>query len=189
MPAFTPNRNLYLPGGGSLSIGGADEVADIDKINQNFQELDTWSGEVDTKIGELDQNAYFVGTDAERLGLLPPKLRDGIRFKCTDTLVEWDRYKGSWRKLSGSASIPSAAWSFTSGSLAGRTATFTIPYAVDAKESVMISQGSGGTGFSFSAMTAVGRNETNTVVSVRLMQIGSLTTQSFVIYWQIISIG
>ena len=40
MPAFTANLNLYLPGGGSLGIGGADEAADIDKLNQNFQAID-----------------------------------------------------------------------------------------------------------------------------------------------------
>ena len=32
MPSFTPNLSLYLPGGGSLSIGGSDEVADIDTL-------------------------------------------------------------------------------------------------------------------------------------------------------------
>ena len=40
MPAFTARTGMYLPGGGSLGIGGDDEVADIDRINQNMQKLD-----------------------------------------------------------------------------------------------------------------------------------------------------
>lgn len=40
MGAITSRVGLYLPGGGSQSIGGADEPADVDKLNQNFQTLD-----------------------------------------------------------------------------------------------------------------------------------------------------
>lgn len=44
MPAFTARVNFYLPGGGSLNIGGDDEVADIDRINQNLQKIDEFLG-------------------------------------------------------------------------------------------------------------------------------------------------
>lgn len=44
MPTYTSKLALYLPGGGSSSIGGADETADIDKLNQNFQAIDTATG-------------------------------------------------------------------------------------------------------------------------------------------------
>lgn len=40
MTDFTPILNLYLAGGGSESVHGADEAADIDKINDNFLEID-----------------------------------------------------------------------------------------------------------------------------------------------------
>lgn len=50
MSAFTTNLNLELPGGGSLGIGGDDEAADVDKLNQNFQKIDTWSGTVDDAV-------------------------------------------------------------------------------------------------------------------------------------------
>lgn len=63
MPAFTPNRNFYLPGGGSLGIGGADEAADIDKINQNFQGLDTWTGEIDDKTIVATNSEIDAGTN------------------------------------------------------------------------------------------------------------------------------
>ena len=43
MTAFTEVLNLYLPGGGSLGIGGDDEVADIDRLNQNFQKIDAFA--------------------------------------------------------------------------------------------------------------------------------------------------
>ena len=37
----TTNRlGMYLPGGGSSSIGGADEPLDVDKLNENIQKLD-----------------------------------------------------------------------------------------------------------------------------------------------------
>lgn len=44
MPAFTARTGMYLPGGGSQSIGGEDEVADVDRINLNMQKLDTLVG-------------------------------------------------------------------------------------------------------------------------------------------------
>lgn len=40
MPNYTSKLDLYLPGGGSSSIGGADETADIDKLNLNFEAID-----------------------------------------------------------------------------------------------------------------------------------------------------
>lgn len=48
MPALTPRMSLYLPGGGSLSIGGADETADIDRLNENFQKIDAVLGSPET---------------------------------------------------------------------------------------------------------------------------------------------
>ncbi len=44
MPTYTSKLNLYRPGGGSQSIGGVDEVADIDKLNGNFTLLDAAFG-------------------------------------------------------------------------------------------------------------------------------------------------
>jgi hypothetical protein len=44
MTDFTPILNLYLAGGGSESVHGADEAADIDKINDNFLILDAAVG-------------------------------------------------------------------------------------------------------------------------------------------------
>lgn len=67
MPAFTANLNLYLPGGGSLGIGGDDEEADIDKLNQNFQAIDAWSQTVDDKIVLATAAEAVTGTDPSKL--------------------------------------------------------------------------------------------------------------------------
>lgn len=44
MGTQTTRVKLYMPGGGSSSIGGADETADVDKLNQNSQLLDNVIG-------------------------------------------------------------------------------------------------------------------------------------------------
>lgn len=67
MPAFTENLNLYLPGGGSLGIGGADENADIDKLNQNFQKIDDWSEEVDGRTVIATNEDIDAGTSTTKL--------------------------------------------------------------------------------------------------------------------------
>lgn len=43
MPASTPFLGLYKPGGGSTGVITPDEVADIDRLNQNFDLIDTWA--------------------------------------------------------------------------------------------------------------------------------------------------
>lgn len=50
----TPNLNLYLPGGGSTGLTTPDEVADIDRLNQNFREIDTFAGTTNTKLSNLE---------------------------------------------------------------------------------------------------------------------------------------
>lgn len=65
MPAYTPFLNMYLPGGGTLGIGGDDEVADIDKINQNFQALDTFAsswGQAANRNHQFYGSAAAIGT-------------------------------------------------------------------------------------------------------------------------------
>lgn len=66
MGANTPNRNLYLPGGGSSGTIVPDETADIDRINENFTILDTWSGEVDTKMTPATNAEVNAGTIATK---------------------------------------------------------------------------------------------------------------------------
>lgn len=88
MPAFTPHLNLYLPGGGSLGIGGDDEVADIDKVNQDFQKIDTWAEEVDEKIGDENFSKPFYGPALGRVSV--------SGMKVGDTYQESDGDRKSW---------------------------------------------------------------------------------------------
>lgn len=53
MGASTPNIALYLPGGGSTGSYGADETADIDKINQNMVKIDTAIGLLQASIAGI----------------------------------------------------------------------------------------------------------------------------------------
>ena len=74
-------------------------------------------------------------------------------------------------------------------SVAGRTASFNIPYILTANESVLVSQETGGSGFTNTAMIGIARNPTNTTITVRLTQLMSLTTQAFTVLWRIVPTG
>lgn len=81
MPAFTPNLNMYLAGGGSLGIGGADEQADIDKLNQNFQKIDEFAANT---VTSLNKAFRYRGILADR-GTIVPSPVEGDEFRATDT--------------------------------------------------------------------------------------------------------
>lgn len=53
MPAFTPNLNLYKPGGGSTGLITPDEVVDVDRFNQNFDLLDAFAGSTSASLSDL----------------------------------------------------------------------------------------------------------------------------------------
>lgn len=50
MPAFTTHLNLYKPGGGSSGLITPDEVVDVDRLNQNMDDIDTWAEGVDDEL-------------------------------------------------------------------------------------------------------------------------------------------
>lgn len=60
MPSFTPNLNLYLPGGGSSGTITPDEVVDIDRLNQNAQLLDGFAGSTETRLDTLEKERSLV---------------------------------------------------------------------------------------------------------------------------------
>lgn len=82
MPAFTARLNFYLPGGGSLNIGGDDEVADIDRINQSLQKIDEFIGVPDAtafpsdpfpgQTVRVDGDVFFWNDSEGKWGLLTP---------------------------------------------------------------------------------------------------------------------
>ena len=96
MPAYTAHLNMYLPGGGSLGIGGDDEPADIDKVNQNFQKIDDWAEDSDVRFGTLEtfrtaqisRNQQFTGLTADMASV--------SGMKTGDTYRETDLLKRVW---------------------------------------------------------------------------------------------
>ena len=82
MPSFTPNLNLYLPGGGSESIGGSDEAADIDKLNKNFQKIDEVYGPVIEDTGWVNIASGFEPgfTTGGVPGTLQYRIKGGVVY-------------------------------------------------------------------------------------------------------------
>jgi len=90
MPSFTNRLDLYLPGGGSLDIGGADEVADVDKLNQNFQKIDAFADSIGTTA---TRNQSYYGPAANRTGLTG--LKKGDSYQESDGDRRFWQYDGS----------------------------------------------------------------------------------------------
>lgn len=86
MGAQTEVLKLYMPGGGSLSLGGADEVLDIDKLNQNSQKIDAFAKGWGVPA---ERNQQFYGL-AAGLSVL-------TGMKRGDTYQESDGDKRLWR--------------------------------------------------------------------------------------------
>lgn len=84
MPAFTARMNMYLPGGGTLGIGGDDEVADIDRINQGLQKIDASIGIPSFPVASLPENPFQ--------GQI-------IEIEDTGAVVYWDDGSGQWKQL------------------------------------------------------------------------------------------
>lgn len=44
----------------------------------------------------IEQQGYYIGTNAQRLALTAPKLRNGITWFATDTNIVWERRSSAW---------------------------------------------------------------------------------------------
>lgn len=86
MSAQTEVLKLYMPGGGSLGLGGTDEVIDVDKLNQNSQKIDAFAKGWGVPA---ERNQQFYGLAAGR-GVL-------TGMKRGDTYQESDGDKRLWR--------------------------------------------------------------------------------------------
>lgn len=85
MPAFTPFLNLYKPGGGSTGTITPDEVADIDRLNANFDLIDDFA---ESWGNASDRNQGFVGLAANRGSVTGMKRGDTYQ----ETDGDFDRY-------------------------------------------------------------------------------------------------
>lgn len=94
MTGYTPNHNFYLPGGGSTGANGADEVVDIDRINENFKKIDQLLAVSDTGWVDLPMaSGYEAFSPSEK----PAVRRIGSRVQ----------FKGLFKATSGN--LPTAS--------------------------------------------------------------------------------
>lgn len=99
---------------------------------------------------------------------------------------------GGWRRHSGREADSARAWDTSAGTgvtaLAGRSVTFVLPTILEPSETLSVTMDPviSVSGFDFIGSTSLIRNPTNTLVTVRLMQIMSVATQSLGVVWQIV---
>lgn len=94
MPAFTPFLNLYKPGGGSTGLITPDEVVDVDRLNQDFDIIDTFAA----GWGQAaNRNHQFYGPAAALGAVAGMKLGD--EYQETDGDKRVFRYDGATWKL------------------------------------------------------------------------------------------
>lgn len=128
----------------------------------------------------------------------PSSLRTGSNFKSTYWRMWFDTdtnkmmvgdKSGGWRLFTGSATAATKAWDTTQAvtgmAMAGRTEGLTIPTVLEAHEELILTARSIGSGYGFVSLTGITRNPTNTIATVRFMQIMSTAQQSLVVTWQI----
>ena len=147
-----------------------------------------YSGGVWSAWGALDSK--MTGTAAQRLQIAPsPRYWDFWYDTDTQKMMVGSK-SGTWRQYAGSIVAPTRAWDTTQSSgavnLAGRTDSFTLPTVIEASEDIKVFTRSVGNGFGVISVSVVTRNPTNTVVSLRLMQLMSVAQQSYALGWEIV---
>ena len=100
MGAYTPRAGLYKPGGGSTGLILPDEPVDIDKLNSNFDIIDSklgarnipsassYSGEMDGDIIYAQDTGYLQMYSGNESRLITPRLPGATVF--TGTVTERD---------------------------------------------------------------------------------------------------
>lgn len=104
--ATTSPDNIWTPDSGDDYALTVDLAAMADTVQGSLN-------------GLRSERIARSGTDAERLALVPPDLRDGLQWFSTDTGVQWRRVGGEWVSQ-GSDWItdpvgvlsPASGWSF-----------------------------------------------------------------------------
>ena len=136
-------------------------------------------------------NTKMTGTAAQRAQLAPsPRYWDFWYDTDTQKMMVGSK-SGTWRQYAGSIVAATRAWDTTQGAsgqalLAGRTDSLTIPTVIEASEDLNVFTRSVGSGFGIVSVSVTTRNPTNTVVSVRLMQLMSHVTQAYSLGWEIV---
>lgn len=108
-------------------------------VNPIQAPLNAMANALDAALDDLadefvESQGYFIGTNAQRVALTGPKLRNGITWFATDTNIVWERRSSAWVARSPvaiAAGIASVTASFPVIDLpAGR---FTVPPIITAQ--------------------------------------------------------
>lgn len=119
-----------------------------------------------------DRIAYFAGTTAERLALDPAPA--GAMWQDTnDGEKLWScAPDGKWRLHEGKATFAAGSWATATTNVYYRQQTVTIPTILAPNETVLVSFIST-TGNSWLSVAAIQRNASDTVLTLRIMQIAT----------------
>lgn len=76
-------------------------IDDSSVVNPIGTPLNAMAGALNDALTDLqaavdEQQGYYIGTNAERLALVAPKLRNGITWFATDTNIVWERRSSEW---------------------------------------------------------------------------------------------
>lgn len=134
MSGTTPHLGLYLPGGGSTGTWTPDEVADIDPINQDLVDIDTWALGTDGRLDVLEgYNQQFTGPAAS-IGAVVGMKRGDTYQETDDDFQLWSYDGASWITAQTGmfkilpTLVPATGASIAGGNviLAGVTGTITL---------------------------------------------------------------
>lgn len=84
----TTSRNITL-------LDGASTVNPI-QVPMNQMANDVTDALDDLAEEFIEQQGYYIGTNAARLAMVAPQLRNGITFFATDTNIVWERRSSAW---------------------------------------------------------------------------------------------
>lgn len=70
-------------------------------VNPIQTPLNAMANELDAALDDLadefiEHQGYYIGTNAQRLALVAPKLRNGITWFATDTNIVWEYRSSAW---------------------------------------------------------------------------------------------
>lgn len=164
MPAFTPNLNLYKPGGGSTGLITPDEVVDVDRFNANLDIIDSAVKAIQDRAAALEAQGGLVLCRPTGLGSTGGSINaDGTVDPGTGTSIRIDgvfssqfsTYKvlcygafsagvgGMVMELSSGGTILGSAGSYTWGGMGINNSTTVTGYHDNNAGNIRLSPGNG----------------------------------------------
>lgn len=128
MPDFTEFLNLYLPGGGSTGTITPDEVVDIDRLNENFRQIDDFAES--WGLSTSKRQGYY-GPAAARNTITG--MKRGDTYQESDGDFDMYVYDGAaWKnRTPGKMCGLTSSTSLTNGTTSPSWTTATTAHAID----------------------------------------------------------